>query len=208
MTTEEILHVLQKEIHSTIVGTVDGEGLPVTCVIDMMLSDEDGLYFLTARGKAFYERLMNRGFVAVTGLKGEDTMSSVSVNLRGKVRNIGKERLAEIFEKNPYMAEIYPSEQSREALEVFQIYEASGELFNLSQKPIFRQSFSYGGEKVKEIGYRIIPEKCIGCGICLNVCPQNCIIGDCPKSIDQSHCLHCGNCFRDCPVQAVEKIGA
>lgn len=100
-----------------------------------MLSDEDGLYFLTARGKAFYDRLMKHGFVALTGLKGEDTMSSVSVNLRGKVRNIGTERLLEIFEKNPYMAQIYPTEASRTALEVFHIYEASGEIFDLPQVP-------------------------------------------------------------------------
>lgn len=208
MTTEEILHILQKDIHSTIMATIDEEGLPVTCVIDMMLSDEGGLYFLTARGKAFYERLMQRGFVAVTGLKGEDTMSSVSVNLRGKVRNIGKERLAEIFEKNPYMMQIYPTEISRDALEVFQIYEAAGELFDLSQKPIFRQSFSYGNVQTRKTGYQILADKCIGCGRCEEVCPQNCISGDCPEVIDQSHCLHCGNCFRECPIQAVVRLGA
>ncbi len=208
MTTEQILHFLQKDIHSTIMATVDEKGLPVTCVIDMMLSDENGLYFLTARGKAFYQRLMDRGVVAVTGLKGEDTMSSVSVNLQGKVRNIGKERLAEIFENNPYMVEIYPTEISRDALEVFQIYEASGEIFDLSQKPIFRQSFSYGHAQAKDTGYRILTDQCIGCGKCVDVCPQNCITGDCPKKIDQSHCLHCGNCFSECPVQAVIKLGA
>lgn len=109
MTTEEILRILQADIHSIIVATVDDEGLPATCVIDMMLADSNGLYFLTARGKAFYDRLMVRKFVAVTGLKGESTMTSVSVNLRGKVKNIGKERLSEIFEKNPYMAEICPA---------------------------------------------------------------------------------------------------
>ena len=124
MTTEQILHFLQKDMHSTIMATVDEEGLPVTCVIDMMLSDENGLYFLTARGNAFYQR------------------------------------------------------------------------------------FSYGNVQVKETGYRILEDKCIGCGRCVEVCPQNCIRGDCPKKIDRSHCLHCGNCFRECPVKAVIKLGA
>lgn len=207
MTTKEILTILQRDIHSTITATVDEDGLPATCVIDMMLADDEGLYFLTAKGKAFYKRLMAKGFVAVTGLKGEDTMSSVSVNLRGKVRNIGQDRLPEIFEKNPYMAEIYPTEVSREALDVFQIYEAEGELFDLSQKPVFRQKFSYGGAEVTETGYKILDEKCIGCGICVAVCPQNCITGDCPRAIDQSHCLHCGNCIKECPVGAIKLLG-
>lgn len=206
METKEILRILQEEIHSTVVATTDDEGLPVTCVIDMMLYDEDGLYFLTASGKSFYRRLMNTGFVAVTGLKGESTMTSVSVNLRGKVKTIGKERLTEIFAKNPYMSEIYPTETSRAALEVFQIYQASGELFDLSQRPIFRQKFSYGGETVKKTGYRIDPVKCIGCGACLPVCPQACITGTVPKQIEDNHCLHCGNCLRVCPVSAVELI--
>ncbi len=208
MTTEEILRTLQKDIHSTIVATNDDQGLPVTCVIDMMLSDDEGLYFLTARGKAFYRRLTSQGFVALTGLKGEDTMSSLSVNLRGRVRSIGQDRLAEIFEKNPYMAEIYPSEESREALEVFQICEASGEIFDLSQKPIFRQTFSFGGAPEAETGYRILADKCIGCSECQRKCPQNCITGGCPKVIDQSHCLHCGNCYAVCTHGAVIKLRA
>lgn len=101
MTAQDILEFLQSRIHSTIVATVDDDGLPVTCVIDMMLADADGLYFLTARGKAFYQRLIAHPFVALTGLRGESTMTSVSVNLRGDVRPIGTRRLGEIFEKNP-----------------------------------------------------------------------------------------------------------
>ena len=52
----------------------------------MMDADENGLYFLTARGKGFYDRLKKRGFLALTALKGEDTMTSVAVSIRGKVR--------------------------------------------------------------------------------------------------------------------------
>lgn len=44
------LRYLEKEIHSVIMATVDDNGLPVTCAIDIMDSDENGLYFLTAKG--------------------------------------------------------------------------------------------------------------------------------------------------------------
>lgn len=110
----DIFNILQGEIHSTVFATLDASGLPQTCFIDLMLADENGLYFLTARGKSFYGRLTARPFVALSGMKGGDTLSTAAVSLRGTVRSIGRERLEKIFEKNPYMAKIYPSEKSRE----------------------------------------------------------------------------------------------
>jgi uncharacterized pyridoxamine 5'-phosphate oxidase family protein len=47
-----------------IVATVDDDGLPVTSAIDMMDADEGGFYFLTAKGKGFYDRLKKREFLA------------------------------------------------------------------------------------------------------------------------------------------------
>ena len=206
MTENEILHFLQNDIHSTVFATLDEHGLPQTCVIDLMLSDENGLYFLTARGKTFYERLMANPFVALSGMKGGDTLSTVAISVRGAVRNMGKERLTEIFEKNPYMAKIYPTEKSRDALEVFQLYKGEGEYFDLAQLPPFRQRFSFGGESCHKAGYRIDAEKCIGCQSCRSVCPSGCISNTAPRGIDESHCLHCGNCFRECPVNAVRRL--
>ena len=190
MTTQEILNILQSDIHSVVFATLDEHGLPQTCVIDLMLADDDGLYFLTAKGKAFYRRLMAKPFVSISGMKGGDTLSTTAISVRGAVRSIGTKRLAEIFEKNPYMAKIYPTEKSQEALEVFQLYKGQGEYFDLAQLPPYRQSFSFGGEG------------------CRSVCPVNCISNTIPRSIDTAHCLHCGNCLSICPVGAVERIGA
>ena len=98
---KDYFRYLTDEIHTTIVATVDDEGLPVTAAIDMMGYDESGLYFLTAKGKSFYERLVKRGFLALTAVKGEDTMSSVSISIRGRVKELGYEKIPELFEKNP-----------------------------------------------------------------------------------------------------------
>ena len=149
----------------------------MTAAIDMMDSDEKGLYFLTAKGKGFYDRLKKREFLALTAMKGEDTMSSVAVSIRGKVRELGYDKIPELFEKNPYMRKIYPTEESMQALTVFQIYEGSGEWFDLSKKPIERASFTFGGVEKKAEGY-YITGTCIGCGSCAAVCPQNCIMTD------------------------------
>ena len=202
---EMCLRYLAEEIHTAVVATVDEEGLPVTAAIDMMDSDENSLYFLTAKGKGFYDRLIRRRFLALTAVKGETTMSSAAVSLRGRVRELGSEKIPELFEKNPYMYEIYPTAESMRALTVFQIYEGSGEWFDLSKKPIERVSFAFGGAENKTEGYDIT-NACIGCGCCVKVCPQNCILTDgIPYVIEQAHCLHCGNCMNACPVHAVKR---
>ena len=152
MIAKNYLEYIVREIHTTIVATVDDEGLPVTAAIDMMAADEHGLYFLTAKGKGFYDRLVKRQYLALTALKGEDTMSCVAVSVRGKVRELGNERIPELFELNPYMKEIYPTEESMQALTVFLIYEGSGEWFDLSKKPIERTSFTFGGSREKSRG--------------------------------------------------------
>jgi len=203
METKDYLNYVVHEIHRTIVATVDDEGLPVTAAIDMMDCDDNSLYFLTAKGKGFYDRLIRRQFLAFTAMKGEDTMSTVAVSIRGKVRELGYDRIPELFEKNPYMHQIYPTEESMKALTVFQIYEGSGEWFDLSRKPIERASFTFGGADKKAEGY-FITDSCIGCGSCVAVCPQDCIRQDSiPFRIEQEHCLHCGNCMTACPVGSV-----
>ena len=194
---------LQEEIHTVIVATVEEGGLPVTCAIDIMDADETGLYFLTAKGKGFYTRLKRTGYMALTGMKGEDTMSCIAISVRGKVRELGGDLLPRLFGKNPYMKEIYPTPDSQKALTVFQLYEGSGEWFDLSKKPIERFSFSFGRVKAEPEGY-FITEACTHCRACEAVCPQNCIdFTSIPAVIQQAHCLHCGNCMEICPQKAV-----
>ncbi len=209
METKEYLRIVAEEIHSTVIATIDKEGLPVTRVIDIMLADEDSLYFLTAKGKAFYEQLIDKPFISISGMKGgEGTMNKKAISIRSKVVSIGTDKLDEIFEKNPYMAEIYPSGESRMALEVFKVCEGQGEYFDLSTKPITRGSFSLGNlEEMDTLthGY-FITDKCRGCRICYSKCPQKCIdISVKPSVIHQENCLHCGNCISVCPFDAVEK---
>lgn len=205
METKDYLKYIVDEIHTVIVATVDNSGLPVTAAIDMMDSDDSSLYFLTAKVKNFYNRLKEKEFLAFTAMKGESTLSSIAVSVRGKVREVGREKISALFAKNQYMYHIYPTEESRQVLTVFQIYDGSGEYFDLSCQPIIRESFCFGEEKQEPSGY-LITELCTGCNKCLKVCPQKCIADDSnPYKIQQNHCLHCGNCLAVCPAGAVER---
>lgn len=62
-TSDFYLNYIVNEIHRTIVATVDDEGLPVTAAIDMMDTDGDSLFFLTAKGKSFYDSLLKDSFL-------------------------------------------------------------------------------------------------------------------------------------------------
>lgn len=101
MTIQEYFSFIVEEIHSTVIATVDDNGLPVTCAIDIMDFDENGLYFLTAKGKGFYSRLKKQNFIALTGMRGEDTLSCAAVSVRGKIREVGATRLPTLFRKIP-----------------------------------------------------------------------------------------------------------
>ena len=189
--TKDFLKILVEEIHSTTIATIDENGRPVTRVIDMMLWDEQGVYFLTAKGKAFYTQLMEQKYISLSSIKDKR-----SISLRGQIENIGSEKLDEIFEKNTYMQGIYPDD-TRQALEVFRLYKATGEFFDISNpKHVTRGGIVIGEAKQSRQGY-YVGDACIGCQLCYSVCPQKCIdISKKPVVIDQSHCLHCGRCAK------------
>lgn len=194
------LQILVEEIHSAIMATIDKEGHPATRAIDMMLWDKHGVYFLTAKGKAFYRQLIEQRYIALSAVK-----DGKAISLRGYVDNIGKEKLDEIFRKNPYMQKIYPGD-TREALEVFCLSRASGEYFDISNPDhVFRDRIAIGAAEETAGGY-YIGKSCTGCASCMEVCPQKCIdIVSKTAEIDQHHCLHCGRCADVCPAGAIER---
>lgn len=200
MQTSDYLKVLVEQMHSSVVATISPDGHPQTRVIDMMLWDDQGVYFLTAKGKAFYSQLMEQQYISLSATK-----DKISISLRGRVRNIGSEKLDEIFERNPYMQQIYPAD-TRSALEVFWIYEAEGEYFDISRPDsVVREGFVIGDARKTQAGY-FVGQGCIGCKLCYSVCPQKCIdISRKPVVINQNHCLHCGRCAEICPKQIIEK---
>jgi len=60
------------------------------------------------------------------------------------------------------------------------------------------------------ISYYILPDKCLGCGICLRDCPAEAIAGGkkMVHVIDQEKCTRCGTCLEVCPTRfsAVVKV--
>ena len=57
------------------------------------------------------------------------------------------------------------------------------------------------------IQYRIDPEACTGCMVCVKECPVEAIFGEKkgPQTIDQSKCIKCGLCYAVCRFEAVSR---
>jgi uncharacterized pyridoxamine 5'-phosphate oxidase family protein/NAD-dependent dihydropyrimidine dehydrogenase PreA subunit len=188
-----------REVKEAAFATVDQFGKPQVRIIDVMLVEDEKLYFCTARGKNFYKELISTGDIAVTTMNKQFQM----IRLQGNAKHLddSKKWIDRIFEENQMMNEVYPG-SSRYILEPFCIEKGEIELFDLGKTPVSRKTYSIGDEIIKEKGFFITTE-CIECDRCAQECPQHCIKKDSPYKIEQSNCLHCGLCYENCPVQAI-----
>lgn len=52
---------------------------------------------------------------------------------------------------------------------------------------------------------RLTPEKCVGCGRCVEVCPHAVFMVEDRKCriVERDACMECGACARNCPVEAL-----
>jgi uncharacterized pyridoxamine 5'-phosphate oxidase family protein/NAD-dependent dihydropyrimidine dehydrogenase PreA subunit len=172
---------------------------PAVRIADVMMVDETGLYFLTARGKPYYRQLEKGSQVAICGM----SQNYVTVRLVGAIEKCeDRILLNKIFDLNPIMNSLYPGEK-RQILEVFRLCRGKGEFFDLSSHPPHRERFAFGGETFNPPGYRIT-DTCTACGVCAEECPVGVISEGDIYHINGSGCLECGACAEVCPEDAIE----
>ena len=189
------------KIHSVSVATIDSNNKPSIRIIDMMYLENDCIYFLTARGKNFYQEIIKDNYIALSCQK-----YNKSYVVKGYVEQVDHKYLDVLFNHNKYMWGTYPR-NTRDVLEVFRIYKWSGEYFDVTSKPITRLSFSHNMEEIKKGTFIVNNDKCISCKKCITVCPQKCIDYSTGKAyIKNKHCLRCGACKEVCPANAIEQI--
>ena len=181
-------------------ATVDEEGHPRTRIVNVMLADDSGMYLVASKGKPFYKQLVDTGEVALSAM----CTDCQSLKFLGKCRIVDKKWLDKVFDENPGLAEVYPGD-TRLILDVFHVYEGTGEWFDLLHHPINRETFAFGGAPEEHPGF-CITDACIECGACLDTCPQQCIREGSPYAIEWEHCLQCGACYETCPADAVERL--
>ena len=189
-----------RELKSVAFATVE-DGVPSVRIADVMLIEDDKIYFLTDRGKSFYRQLIQNKHVALAGMD----ENYVSIRISGKAQPADCKYVDSIFEENPSLGDIY-APNTRDILEAFCICEGIGEIFDLSDKHPKRKRFAFGGAETVEPGYSIKNDACIKCRVCVVSCPVEAISEkDEELIIERTSCLECGRCFEFCPVDAIEQ---
>ena len=46
-------------------------------------------------------------------------------------------------------------------------------------------------------------DECIGCGVCVDECPQEALTVDGVCTVNADACVDCGSCIDVCPVEAI-----
>lgn len=46
-------------------------------------------------------------------------------------------------------------------------------------------------------------DDCIGCGVCVDECPQGALSVEDVCVVDEDACIDCGSCIDQCPVEAI-----
>ena len=104
MKKQDYMKLLVESIHSTTIATIGADGHPQTRVIDMMHYDEQGVYFLTAKGKAFYAQLMEQGYIALSATK-----DKISISLREKSKTSAARSWMKFSRKIPICSPSIPA---------------------------------------------------------------------------------------------------
>jgi len=201
MITKEECFKQLRDVIDAVLSTVDSEGNVQSRIIDIMHIENDKLYFVTGRGKDVYSEVLNHPQISYLSLK-----DNKSIRITGNAYKLDnqKEWVDLIFDENPFMNNVYPK-GTRYILEAFCIENYQMEFFDLTQKPIYRKTFSFGDWKVTPKGFEITDE-CISCGTCYASCPQRIPFLNEHYEIPQENCLHCGLCYENCPNDAIRSL--
>ncbi len=121
MKVKEIMSILE-DMKVAVFATVDKDGLPHARHAHIGVANEKGIFFMTSSTTNFYQQMVDTGHVAITAMSQEDYLIQV-IRVEGRVKQVGRDRLEELLEGNPYVSYVYPSKEEQDGVQVFQLYE-------------------------------------------------------------------------------------
>jgi len=172
-------------------------GRPENRIIDYNQLSDGNLYFMTSRGKPFYEQLVAQPEIAVC----TPIDDWYSLRLRANVAEEKDPKIwDEFFARNPGTVEMY--RKNFDIVVLYKLASGDGEIFHLYENErIRRLRFGFGGGEAVPLSYRIT-DACTGCGACQDNCVEGAVIrkDDGKYAIRYMDCDDCGICYTKCPL--------
>ncbi len=171
--------------------------------------------FITSLALSFFIGRFYCGYLCPihTGMDGIDWIVSKLHLKRKEPPKWINESIARILVLFIFVSTFLIVQKTGQPLPVLPILFVLGLVLSLIFKPIFFHNYlcPYGAllrftSKKTKLSYRLLPEKCIKCGICKNACPVDAIEMETGKStpiIDHSACIQCDRCTKNCPQNAL-----
>lgn len=94
-----------RKIKDVAFATVDEILNPQVRIIDVMIVEDEKLYFVTARGKDFYKELEKNRKVSIVGMN----KKYQTIRVSGMVKKVDQSLLDRVFLENPSMNNVYPN---------------------------------------------------------------------------------------------------
>lgn len=201
-------------------ATINEENEPETRIAHLRAYDDQGIYFMTMFTKDFYKQLKNNGKISVCGLSANPNVEhdengmpvfegGYSIRMTGDVVEVPIEEIKK--KNNPIFNMCIKDQEKYNAMVVFCIAKASGDIFDYDFEKISRENklqrtyFSYNGKSKKYKGLEIDEDNCVSCGKCQKKCSFLAIDKvDNKYKIDKFRCDECGDCYLSCPVNAIK----
>lgn len=180
------------------------DGYPESRIISVQCMSDGDIYFMTSRGKPFYQQLLAQSHISIASLL-DDTHHCI------RIRAVAEECTApeiyqEYAEKNPGTMKMY--RHNTDIIALFHLVRGTGEILHLYRDDMIRRlRFGFGGETPEELTY-YISEHCTGCGRCFDSCAEHSIYRseDGKYHIRSMDCDDCGICYTKCPLAGVALI--
>ena len=140
ITNTDFLEFVTDFIHNVVVSTVNEDGHPFAQVCDSLYHDNNKLYIMTKKGNDLYNCIEHAPELVITASKGEGTMDSVGIAIKGKAYDADPKYQEKILAKKIYAGNL---EEAKEYMHTIEIMPEVGSIYDIRIKPIYQRKFEF-----------------------------------------------------------------
>ena len=140
ITNTDFLEFVTDFIHNVVVSTVNEDCHQFAQVCDSIYHDNNKLYIMTKKGNDLYNCIEHAPELVITASKGEGTMDSVGIAIKGKAYDADHKYQEKILAKKIYAGHL---EEAKEYMHTIEIMPEVGSIYDIRIKPIYQRKFEF-----------------------------------------------------------------